>query len=514
MATERLSMRKTREILRLKWVLGRSHRDVKRAVGVGIGTVTETLNRAQVARLDWTQAEQLTDEELQARLYPPAAPQKSRSLPDPKTLELELRRPGVTLRLLHIEYLERDPDGYGYTQFCEHYRAWRERQRPTMRQVHRAGDKMFVDYAGKRPHYVDPRTGERVEVELFVAVLGASNYTYVEASRSQRSPDWIESHTRAVEFFGGVTVVVVPDQLRSAVVQPGRYEPQVQRTYLEWARHYGTVVVPARPARPRDKAKVEVAVQIAERWVLARLRNQTFFSLEELNQRIDELGEELNGWVMRRYGKSRKQLFVELDQPALKPLATPRFSYGEWKHAKVSIDYHVELDFHYYSVPHGLLHESVEARLTATVVEIFHHGQRVVCHPRSYQRGHHTTTKEHMPKAHQKQAEWSPSRLIHWAGTIGPHVQQLVQAILSERPHPEQGYRSCLGIMRLGKLYGEPRLEAACRRALRVRARSYRHVESILKAGLDRAPEPEPEPGTQPSPPAVHENIRGRTYYH
>lgn len=513
MATERLSMRKTREILRLKWVLGRSHRDVERACSVGLGTVSETVSRAKLAGLDWAAVEGLSDEELEARLYPKIPTGTARALPDPVYLHTELRRPGVTLRLLHVEYLEQHRDGYGYTQFCEHYRQWLARRRLSMRQVHRAGEKLFVDYAGKKPSIVDEKTGERIDVELFIGVLGASNFTYAEATRTQRSHDWIGSHTRCLAELGGVPGAIVPDQLKSGVTDACRYEPRVQRVYEELAQHYGTVILPARPARPRDKAKVEVGVQVAERWILARLRNQIFFSLDALNERIWELCDELNERVMRHYGESRQQLFTRLDRPALKPLPSTAFSYGEWKTAKVNVDYHVEVDHHYYSVPYSLVHEEVEARATATTVEIFRRGQRVASHARSHERGRHTTISEHMPKAHQQHSEWSPSRFGRWASTVGPKTEELVRTIIAERPHPEHGYRSCLGIMRLGKKYGAERLEAACHRALVVRARSFKRVESILKTGLDRAPLPEIT--VEPEPPlgSPHENIRGRNYY-
>jgi transposase len=435
-------------------------------------------------------------------------------MPDCRYLHSERRRPGVTLELLHLEYLEKHPGGYQYTQFCEIYRRWLSQRGLSMRQVHRAGDKLFVDYAGNKPHYVDGHTGERVEVELFVAVLGASNYTFAEATRSQRGPDFIGSHVRTLAFLGGVPEAIVPDQLKSGVTTACRYEPGVQRTYEEMARHYDTTVLPARPASPRDKAKVEVGVQIAERWILARLRNETFLSLEALNVRIAELLDDLNERTMRVYGTSRRALFERLDRPALRPLPSERFVYGDWKRCRVNVDYHVEVDHHYYSVPHALVHEEVEARLSAMTVEVFHRGQRVASHRRSGERGRHTTVAEHMPKAHQKHLEWSPSRIVNWAQTIGPSTAALATAILAERRHPEQGYRSCLGILRLGKRYGNDRLEAACARALAVCARSYRHVDSILKAGLDRLPLPEPAVPAAPTADIPdHENVRGRNYY-
>lgn len=503
-------MRKTREILRQKWELGRSYREIESALGVSHGAVSKTISRAKGARLTWDDVQALTDVALEARLYPPLQGdgRGRRPEPDYAVMHAERSRPGVTLQLLHLEHLEKHPDGHRYTQFCEGYRQWLGKRRLTMRQVHRAGDKLFVDYAGKRPHLVDPATGEQIPVELFVAVFGASNFTFAEVTRSQKVDDWIGSHVRAFEFFGGVPGSLVPDQLKSAVTTACRYEPAIQRTYEEMALHYGTSVVPARPAHPRDKGKVEVAVQVVERWIVARLRHQTFFTLEELNARIRELLDEINTRVMKTYEASRTELFERIDRPALKPLPSARFDVGVWKYARVNIDYHVEIERHAYSVPHALVHEAVEARVTATGVEVFHAGQRVAAHARSGEAGRHTTVAAHMPRAHQLHLEWSPSRFCRWGASIGPYTEQLVRLILEERPHPEQGYRSCLGILRLGKRYGDERLEAACARAVAVRARSYRHVESILKHGLDRIAA---APAAQS--PIQHENIRGTAYY-
>ena len=514
MGTERLSMRTIREILRQRWVLGCAHRAVARSTGRSVGAVHDTERRARAAGLDWTQVEALTDPALEAALYQrPAAIAHPRPHPDLAAIHTERRKPGVTLELLHLEYLERHPDGYRYTQFCELYRRWLKRRGLTMRHVHRAGEKSFVDYAGKRPGITDPTTGEWRPVELFVMVLGASSYTYAEATRTQQLADWIASHTRAFAFFGGVPTAVVPDQLKSGVTLPCRYEPGIQRTYAELATHYGTTILPARPAKPRDKAKVEVAVQVAERWIIARLRHETFFTLAALNARIAELLVALNAKPMRHYGgASRRDLFGRLDQPALRPLPPIPFEYAEWTRARVNIDYHISVDGHAYSVPHALTHEQVEARLTATTVEVFHQGERVASHLRSRLPGGFTTLAAHMPKAHQRHREWSPSRFLRWATTIGPQTAALVTAILADRPHPEQGYRSCLGILRLAKRYDPARLEAACTRALAAGARSYRHVDAILKRGLDRAAAlPAANP---PAPPVAHENVRGPEYYH
>ena len=483
-----------------------------RSLGISSGAVGTTVVRARHAGLEWGQVEALADTVLEARVYGlPTPPTHHRPVPDCAYLHTERRKPGVTLELLHLEYLEQHPDGYRYTQFCEFYRRWVKRRGLSMRQVHHAGDKCFVDYAGQKPRIIDPATGEVIEVELFGAVLGASNYTYAEATRTQQVPDWIASHQRAFTFFGGVTAALVCDQLKSGVVVPCRYEPGLQRTYEEFAQHYGTAVLPARPAKPRDKAKIEAAVLIAERWILARLRHETFFTLPALNARITELVADLNARPMRLYRASRRELFERLDQPALRPLPAEPFVYGEWKVARVNLDYHVELHGHYYSVPYALVHEAVDVRSTAATVEIFHRGQRVSAHGRDDTRGRHTTVPAHMPKAHQRHLEWTPSRITDWARTIGPQTAALAAAILADRPHPEQGYRSCLGLLRLGRRYGDGRLEAACARALAVGARSYRHVDSILKHGLDGLALPEPPPPLPLAP--VHEHLRGRDYY-
>ena len=517
MATERLSMRKTREILRLK-ELKRSHREISRVLGVGGATVSEAAARARAAQLDWAVVSTMSDAELDARLYPKPATDVERPLPDPATLDVELRKTGVTLRLLHHEYLEHNRVGaYGYTQFCAHYNGWKTTQSITMRQVHLAGDKLFVDYSGKKPSIIDVETGESIEVELFVAVLGASNYTYAEVTRSQTVPDWVMSHVRALEYFQGVPAAIVPDQLKSGVTKSCRYEPGVQRTYDELAQHYDTVIFPARPIHPRDKAKVEVGVQIAQRWILARLRNQRFFSIDEMNDRIAELLEDLNTRLMRRYRASRRDLFEKLERSVLKPLPTSRFSYGQWKKARVNIDYHVVFDDHFYSAPYQMVGDEVWIRATGLTIEIFtdssdlRRDNRVGSHVRSYKRGGHTTSDEHRSVLHLKHAEWTPERIVSWAKSIGANAALLIEKIMIERKHPEHGYRSCLGIIRLDKKYGHERLDAACARALAVGGRSYKHVESILRNGLDHVALPKAD--EEPTTAIDHENVRGPDYY-
>ncbi len=513
MATERVAMRQLKEILRQKFVQKRSHRDVAQTLGVSIGLVSKIVKQAVALEFTIEDLCALDDVTLENTFYGVRAKKVSdRPLPDPAEIHVELRRVGVTLQLLHMEYLEKFPNGFQYTKFCEVYRQWLAKRSPTMRQTHVAGDKTFVDYSGKKPHIVDPESGEIREVELYVAVLGASNYTFAEATYSQQVPDFIASTVHAFAFFGGVSRAVVPDQLKSAVVVANRYEPGIQCTFDELGRHYGTTILPARPGSPRDKAKVEVAVQVAQRWILARIRNQVFHSLGALNARIRELLDDLNARPMRLYKASRKELFERLERNALGPLPTDAFEHATWKKAKLNVDYHAVYDQHYYSAPHSLIHEEIWVRATTTTIELFHRGVRVASHLRSYVQFRHTTIAAHMPVAHQKHAEWTPSRIQGWASTIGPMTEELTRAILAVRQHPEHGYRSCLGLFRLGKQYGNDRLEAACARAVSVSARSYRHVESILKHSLDRAPALDSSAPTTSG--VTHENVRGRDYYH
>ena len=511
-ATERLPMRKTREILRLKWELRLSNRDAARSVGVSPGTVVNVVSRASDAGLvSWAAVEALSEDELEAQLYerpPVPAPNEPRAEPDCAWIHRERRRPGVTLELLHQEYLEQHPNGLRYSAFCERYRAFLRRRRLSMRQQHVAGDKMFVDYSGKKPHLFDPITGECTEVELFVAVLGASNYTYAEATYTQQAHDFVASHARAFTFFGGVPRAVVPDNLKSGVTKACRYEPTIQRSYQHLAEHFGTAILPTRPAKPRDKAKVEVAVQIAQRWILGRLRNRVVHSLAALNEAIRASMEDLNDRVMRDYGASRRGLFDKVERPALLPLPTDRFEITEWKKATVNVDYHVAFDNRLYSVPSRHVHQEVWVCATATTVEIQLRGKGIALHPRNGQ-GRFATVPAHLPSSHRAQAEWTPSRILAWAEKLGPGTHELCAAILRERPHPEQGFRSCLGILRLAKRYGDERLEQACVRCAGVRARSYRSVESMLRHGLDRTEASEPTP----SPVTDHENLRGRNYY-
>lgn len=506
-------MRRIREVLRLKYECGLTNRQIATTQQVGRVTVAEYLHRAEEAGLRWPLPEGLDDTELERRLFrlPLVETTGRRAQPDWPRVHAELRRPGVTLFLLWQEYRADHSDGYQYSQFCNRYRHFAGGVHPTMRQVHRAGEKAFVDFSGKRPEIVDPKTGEVRPVELFVGVLGASSRIYAEATWDQSLPNWIRAHVRMVEAWGGSPAIFVPDNLKSGVTRACRYEPDLNRTYEDFARFYGAAVIPARPYRPRDKAKVEVSVLLAQRWILAVLRNRTFFSLAELNAAIWELLEALNDRPMQKLGVSRRELFERLDRPALRRLPPHRYEFAEWKTCVVNIDYHIEVDHNLYSVPYQLYRQKVEARFTLTTVEVFDKNRRVASHQRLRGRGRASTVPEHMPRSHRAHAEWTPSRLISWAEKTGPQTARLVEEILRNRAHPEQGYRACLGIMRLGQAHGSERLEAASHRACQLQAFSYRTIKNILTAGMDRLPLEE-EDTLFPSLP-VHHNIRGAEYY-
>ena len=506
-------MRQIREILRLKWGLGLSVRQVALSRGLSRPTVTTHVRRAEARGLSWPLPDSLDDAQLERMLYPPRPRVASVVGPEPDwvTVHQELKRKGVTLQLLWDEYKAAHPQGIQYTTFCVHYRAWRGKQELVMRQDHRAGEKLFVDYAGQTASVIDRETGEVRCAQIFVAVMGASNYTYAEATWSQRLPDWIGSHVRAMAFLGVVPEVVVPDNLKSAVRRAHRHEPQLNRTHQEWGEHYGVAILPARKRRPRDKAKAEQGVLLVERWILARPRHRQFFSLGELNAAIAELLAWLNERPFKKLEGCRRSLCESLDRPAMRPLPARPCEYGEWKPVRVHIDYHVEIDRHYYSAPYQLVRQQLDARFSAHTVELFHKGRRVASHRRAYRRGRHTAVAQHMPSGHRAHAEWTPQRLVRWAEKSGPATAELIGHILATRVHPQHGFRSCLGIMRLGKRYGDVRLEAACRRALALGTYAYKSVESILKNGLDKKPLPPPTPE---APIIEHLNLRGSDYFH
>jgi transposase len=506
-------MRKIKEVLRLH-SLGLAQRQIARSCSISQSTVSEYVKTAEAAELSWAEVADWDESRLVAALQPQSPSHPARTLlpePDFAAIHAELQQDRhLTLQLVWEEYRVQHPTGYLYSRFCELYQRWRRKQEVVLRQTHRAGEKLFVDYAGRTVTVQDPATGERREAQLFVAVLGASNYTYAEATWTQGLGDWIGSHIRAFEFLQGTPEIVVPDNLKSGVTKPCRYEPGVNITYEEMAQHYGVAVMPARVRKPRDKAKVECGVLVVERWILAALRKRTFFSLGEVNQAVAELLVRLNERTFRKREGSRRTLFETLDRPALKPLPAERYQYGEWKTARVNIDYHVELDHHWYSVPYQLSQQQVEIRATPSTVEVFHKGIRVASHQRSHARHHHSTSHEHRPKAHQRHLEWPPSRIVDWSGKIGPATAQVVEKILASNRHPEQAYRSCLGVIRLGDKYTYARVEAAACRALALDVCTYQSLKAILENNLDGQA---PEATTNPEPPIDHPNLRGPHYY-
>ena len=508
---KRAPMRKIRDALRLRSE-GLSGRRVAQSLSLGRATVSEYFRRADVAGLTWPLPDGLSDTDLEHRLYPHEAGGSWRPIPHPDWayVHRELRRKGVTLALLWEEYRAVHPDGYGYSRYCELYTRWEGRLSSVMRQRHPAGERLFVDYAGHTVDVICPETGEVHRAQIFVAALGASNYTYVEASWTQTLPDWIASHVRAFGFFGGVPGMIVSDNLKAGVIKACFYNPEINRTYGDMAAHYGTAVVPARPHKPKDKAKVENAVQLAERWILAKLRNQTFFGLDELNAAIRPLRDALNGKVTRHLGASRRALFETIDKPALKPLPVAPYIYAEWKQRRAGIDYHIEVDQHYYSVPHQLIKQKLWVRITARTVEVFHKGQRVAAHARTSGNRQHSTLRDHMPANHRFHSDMSPGVIRVQAARIGANVETFVDVLMRKRRHPEQAYRACLGVLKLARTYGKERLDAACERALQINAHSYSSLNSILKNGLDRVPRTRPTD----EPAITHPNIRGADYFH
>jgi transposase len=513
MSRERIPMRTIKEVLRLKWSCGQGRRAIAKSCGIAKSTVIEYLRRAEKAGLSWPLPLELDDAALEQLLFPPViATDSPRPVPVWADIHRELARKSVTLMLLWDEYKAQYPDGYQYSQFCDLYRAYAKKLDISMRQVHHAGEKLFVDYCGQTVPVIDKSTGEVHECQIFVAVLGASNFTFAEATYTQGLPDWIGSHVRALAFIGGVPEILVPDNLLSGVTKACRYEPGINRTYQELAVHYGAAVIPARVRKPKDKAKVEAGVLLVERWILAALRNRTFFSLRELNAAIRELLTRLNNRPFKKLPGNRMSRFLEIDRPALRPLPAAPFEYAEWKIKKrPGIDYHIEVDGHYYSVPYQLRTEYLDVRLTETTVEAFFRSKRVASHIRSYARGRYTTLALHMPKAHRDYAEWTPDRLIRWASENGTSTAELVSAILARNHHPQQGFRSALGIITLAKRFGKERVEAACKRALAIGGISFKSVKSILETDMDKSPLPEPMTASSV---ITHSNIRGAEYYH
>lgn len=503
-------MRKIKEVLRLKYTHALSNVQIGTSFNLSRECVRQYIKRAEQAGLSWPLPEEMDDAELEKRLFRDANQAAQVPHPDWMVVHQELKKKGVTLMLLWEEYKEVYPHGYQYSRFCKLYRAFRSKLHPTMRQTHKAGDKLFVDFSGLTVPWVDSQTGEIYKAEIFVAVLGASNYTYVEACESQSLPNWIEAHVRALEFIGGVPSSGVPDNLKSGVKKPHHYDPDVNITYQDFACHYTMAIIPTRVEKPRDKAKAEVGVQGIQRRILAPLRHHTFFRVADINKAIAPLLEDYNKRPFQDLPGSRLSQFLLIDKPALKPLPKERYQYAEWKKAKVNIHYHVAFEKHFYSVPYVYIKEDVTLRITQTTIECYYQNQRIASHLRCFRPGH-TTIREHMPKAHQAHVEWTPERLLNWAKKIGTSTEKLIESVIQSRAIPEQSFRACLGILRLGKAYGEDRLENAAKRAVAIGSTRYQSIESILKRGLDKQPLPTTDPN--PTTPSSHSNVRGPHYY-
>jgi transposase len=516
MPAERITMRRVREIVRLRFSAQLTAREIARQSGVPESTVRAAIKRFQSSGLSWPLPEALTDTEFEAALYASSSPrsgQRSRAEPDWAAVHRELKRKHVTLSILWDEYIAQHPGGYCYSRFCQLYRAFAARLPVTMRQSHAAGEKLFVDFAGDGvPVVIDRLTGETRTAQIFVAVMGASNFTYAEAVWTQTLPDFIGPHVSAFEAIGGAPHLIVPDNTKTAIIKSCLYDPSVNRTYADMAVHYDTAILPARPRRPRDKAKAEHGVLLVERWLLGRLRNRTFFSLSDVNAALGAFMKTLNEErPIRRLGKTRRQLLEEIDRAALKPLPAEPYVFSQWYLRRVGIDYHIEVSDHYYSVPFRFARLEVEVRLTARTVEIFLKGERIAVHPRMSGNHKHTTVPEHMPSRHRRYAGWTLENIRAEAEKIGPATAALCEAIIKHRSHPEQGFRSCLGVIRLVKSHGAERLEAAASRALDIGARTYGSVKSILDNNLDRRTSKNSDPQTAP---IQHANIRGPRYYH
>ena len=508
-AKRELTMRQMRLLLRLH-SNGASAREISRTIGAARSTVQDAIKRAAAAGLSWPLPAELTDAVLEEKLFARASAgigKRLRPEPDWAALARELKRPAVNLQILWEEYRADHPAGYGYSRFCDLFREFERRLSPTMRQRHEPGEKVFVDYSGKKIGIVDPRTGEIREADIFVGVLGASNLTFSEATWSQQLPDWIGSHVRMFRFLGGVPKLIVPDNLKSGVHKASFYDPEINRSYGKMADHYGVGVLPARPYKPRDKAKVEAGVRFAQSYILGRLRNRTFFSLAEANTAIGEALERMNGAVMRRIGVSRRQLFETIEKETLHPLPEDDFVVAEWLLARVGIDYHVEVHGFFYSVPYGLIREQVDARVTQSTIEIFHKGRRVAAHERRYGGAAHGTDPAHMPKDHRGYASWTTDRFRSWAAATGPNTEALILAIIASRRHPQQGFRTCLGVLRHIRGLPKERVEAAAERAVVIGALSYKAIVGLIDA------RPRRPPASEEAPLLIHENLRKPDYF-
>ncbi len=514
MSRRRTDMRKLREIIRLHFESGMSANKIATSVNVARSVVQEYLRRARVHDLSWPLPAGMDDAQLENLLYPITVQGQQYAEPDWQALHEQLKEKGITRELVWLDYKSDCGSGdkapYSYQQYCRLYQAWSKNISVVMRQEHLAGEKLFVDFAGKTIPVVNPETGEVTFAQIFVAVMGASNYTFVTACESQKIDSWLAAHVQAFRFFGGVPELLIPDNLKSAVTRYHRYEPKLNERYYQFARHFGTTIIPARAGKPKDKAKVEKGVQFVETWIIGVLRKHTFFSFEELNKAISELLYRLNEKKFKKLSGCRRSWFETLDRPALKQLPLNNFEDAEWLELTVGADYHVEVNRHFYSVPYTLKHKRVQARLTPTILEILYKGTRVASHIVRQEQGKASTIDEHRPTAHQAVSKWTVERLLNWAARVGPGTKTLCAAIIDNSRHPSVGIQASLGLLSMHKEFGPERLEAACRHANQSGGWTIRNIRAYLKNGMDKRNVQLAIPDLKLG---VHENVRGESYY-
>lgn len=510
MPAKRLSMRKIKEILRLHFELNLSERIISTSLGCSRSAVGDYIKKSITAKITWKDIKDLPDEQVESFLFSKNISRKKAAELPMEEIHLELKKKYVTKELLWHEYKNKINWQGSYSLFCMRYRDWSRGRNIYMRQQHNYGEKLFIDYAGPTVKIYDLNTNSSKDAQIFVCALGGSNYTYAEASWSQNSENFISSHIRAFEYFGGVAKILVPDNLKSAVDIPSKYESEINKSYLKLAEHYNCVVIPARVRKPKDKAKVESAVLLVERWILACIRDKKYYSLSTLNEDISILLEKLNSKKFKKLPGSRKSIFTEYEKPALIPLPKTEFEHSNFKLTRVGLHYHIEYDKNYYSVPYTYARKEVEIRVTLNTIEVLYRNARIASHIRQYSVNKWSTQLEHMPRSHKEVVEWTPEKIVNCAKSIGEYTSNIIEKILHSKEHPQQGFNSAFGIIRLKEKYGEERLEACCYRAYKYNIISYRQINNLLKNGCDKIPFVEEEI----SKIIQHENIRGTEYFH
>lgn len=515
MAGNIVLMCKLKQVIRLK-MHGQSRKSIIKAVGVSKNTVKKYLQLIESNTWDHEWLLSLEDNELENLFSKPPQDHAERFMSLNSMMSYfsgELKRVGVNRWVLWGEYKSKYPDGYSYSQFCFYLQQYEKAKSATMHFEHEPGDKIFIDYAGKKLSIVNRDTGEIKEVEVFVATLGFSQYTYVEASISQKKGSFIRSTENALHYIGGVPKVIVCDNLKSAVTKASRYEADINADFYDFANHYKTAILPTRSLKPKDKALVEKSVSIVYSRIYAKLRDMVFHTIEDLNMAIKELLKAYNNALFQGKDYSRIHRFETEEKHLLSPLPPDRYQLKEYYEVQVQKTSHVQIskDKHYYSVPYRHIGDKVKIICDQSIVEIYYNTERIAIHSRSYIPYKYTTIKEHIPSTHQFVASWNPERFIKWATSIHPDVEQYIRKILDSKAYPEQTYRSCVGILTMEKKIGKERLIAACQRASYFQLYNYKIISNILKGNLEML-KPEEETSVQMILP-LHENIRGAEYY-